>query len=161
MLKVAFTLSSNINQSVYCTLDWVLSSQSDSEWVLYQHHWKFPVHEKIILMLRCLIWTKLFKISFTHNSIIRHISCRSSNASCSLISFLWWSWFMMAISFLITCFSAAFRTSTNLATKKRPVDRSIHLYTIPNDPLKRLQKNFYRKWSGNANCSSQISINIG
>ena len=103
-------------------------------------------------------WSTLYMIHerqiITHNSIIRHISCRSSNASCSLISFLWWSWFMMAISFLITCFSAALLTSTNLATKKRPVDRSIHLYTIPNDPLKWLQKNFFRQWSGNANCSS-------
>ena len=54
MFKVAFSLFSNINQSVCRALDWVLISQSDFDWVL-SCHWEFPIHKKIIPMSTCPI----------------------------------------------------------------------------------------------------------
>ena len=48
MLKAAFSLFSNINQSAPSTLDWVLNNLSDFDWQLYMHHWEFPIQQKII-----------------------------------------------------------------------------------------------------------------
>ena len=50
MLKVAFSLLLNINQSACSALDWVLNNQSEFYWMLYKHHWEFPIHKKIITM---------------------------------------------------------------------------------------------------------------
>ena len=46
MLKVSFSLISNINQSACSIL----------HWVLYKHHWDIPTNEKTIPMLTCPIW---------------------------------------------------------------------------------------------------------
>ena len=54
MFKVVFPLFSNIIQGIqlaYSTLDCVLNSQSDFDWVLYKHDWEFPIHEEKIPML--------------------------------------------------------------------------------------------------------------
>ena len=32
-----------------------VNSRMDFDWVLYDHHWEFPIHEKIIPMLICPI----------------------------------------------------------------------------------------------------------
>ena len=33
----------------------LVNSRMDFDWVLHDHHWKFPIHEKIIPMLICPI----------------------------------------------------------------------------------------------------------
>ena len=38
MFKAALSLVTDIDQSTYITLDWVFISQSDFDWVLYEHH---------------------------------------------------------------------------------------------------------------------------
>ena len=43
---VPFSLFSDINQWARSTLDWVLNSQSVCDWVLYMHHWEFPIQSK-------------------------------------------------------------------------------------------------------------------
>ena len=42
-----------INQWPCSTLDRVLNSQSDYDWVLYKHYWEFPFQKKLIPMLTC------------------------------------------------------------------------------------------------------------
>ena len=62
MCNVAFTLIINSNQSICSTLDWVLKSQADFDWVLCKHHWEFQIHKRIIQMLTCP-WLAIFHLS--------------------------------------------------------------------------------------------------
>ena len=55
MFKVTFSLFSNINRSACSTLDWVLNSHSDFDWVLYKHHLEIQINKKIIPILTCPI----------------------------------------------------------------------------------------------------------
>ena len=55
MFKVAYSLCSNINQSVCITLVGVLYSQSEVDSVAYKHHSEFQNNEKIIPMLLYLV----------------------------------------------------------------------------------------------------------
>ena len=56
MLKVAFSLFSNINNSACSILDRVLNSRSCFDGVLSKHHCEFAIHRKIFPKLtRCLI----------------------------------------------------------------------------------------------------------
>ena len=43
MLKVAFSLFSDINQSACSTRDVLLNNQSDFDSVLCMHNWEFPI----------------------------------------------------------------------------------------------------------------------
>ena len=50
------SLFSLINHSARSTLDWELNSLSYFDWMFYnyKHHQEFPIHKKIIPMIRCL-----------------------------------------------------------------------------------------------------------
>ena len=55
MLKVVFSLISNINQSACINLDWVFNSKSElTEW-LYKRRWEFPINKKTIPMLTLFV----------------------------------------------------------------------------------------------------------
>ena len=58
MYIVAFTWLSDISQSASCSLDWVLNSQSDFDWVAYKHHWEIPIRKKTIQ-----IWTRHIRVN--------------------------------------------------------------------------------------------------
>ena len=97
--KVVFSLLYNINQSACSTLDWVLNSQSEFDWVLYKHHWEFPIHKKIIPMLTCPIYNIIplmysspdhscYRIGFKY----RVISVRSETDSFTVGWSSWYCW---------------------------------------------------------------------
>ena len=41
--------------NIQSTLDWLLNSPSDFDWLFYKCHWKFLIHEKIIPIFTYLI----------------------------------------------------------------------------------------------------------
>ena len=81
--KVVFSWFSIINQSAYSTLDWVLNSQSDYDWVLYKNRCKFPLHMKIIPMLKCpMIGTNLISSEKQSTALL--------NSSAKLFYYIIW-----------------------------------------------------------------------
>ena len=54
MPKATFKLFPRINHSACSSLDRVMGSQSEFDWVAYKHYWEFPINKKIIPRLICL-----------------------------------------------------------------------------------------------------------
>ena len=97
MFKVAFSLFSNINQSVCRTLAWVLSNQSYFDRVLYMHYWEFPIQKKIFPIVICPIHCDMSskKRIDTIISMFYTLSfnlCTIKFVLCNRVKQVTWSW---------------------------------------------------------------------
>ena len=59
IISLTWITISRIYPKAYSTHD----RQSDSDWVLYKHHWGFQIHKKIIPILTCLVNTRPLTIT--------------------------------------------------------------------------------------------------
>lgn len=98
-----------------------------------------------------LIWRNRqqnFQCYDTYNSSITHITLPFSNASYIWISLGCWSIRIISISLSTFLLSSFFGQDTYLAASANPEVFSLHLYTIPNFPLKIwfTQLSKFSKW---------------
>ena len=55
MLKITFSLFSNINQSSSSIFVWVFNNQSEFDWVWYEHHWNFQYMRRLFQYCHTLL----------------------------------------------------------------------------------------------------------
>ena len=74
-----------------------LNSQSQFDWVLFKHHWEFPVQKKTIPLLSCYSTFFLFQVEASATECFwyknqQHTFTRMSKTASSLIWFGFWCW---------------------------------------------------------------------
>ena len=82
MCKVAFPLFPGVTILADSIHVWVMDSQSELDWKVYQHHWGFAIYEKIAPILT-------YPITLILSFINRHLGSWITMERSSCIS-LWW-----------------------------------------------------------------------